>query len=393
MACQTAPVELTSLSSPGSEAVVSVRPFSIEVPEDELADLRERLARTRLPRPTPGEPWSAGVDYGYLAELGRYWREDFDWRAREAELNAFPQYTVEIDGCRVHFLHVRAPRRDGGSAPVPLLLSHGWPSAFTEFLKLAPLLTDDFDLVIPSTPGFVFSDPLSGPHTRAAIADVWAKLMTVLGYDRFGAYGGDIGADITNWLAIRHPERLLGIHLLHPKMPSVGPSDPPLDAQEQAFLDSLKKFDETDFGYSAMQETRPDTAAAALNDSPIGLAAWILDKFRAWTDHDGDLESRFSRDDLLTLVTLYWVTGCIGSSFRTYFDYHYNEPRPAIGVPVAATLGIEDREYPRQMADRSYTDVRRWRAATVGGHFLPLEEPELLADELRAFFGEVAARD
>jgi pimeloyl-ACP methyl ester carboxylesterase len=375
---------------------MSVVPFSIDIPDDALVDLRERLARTRLPQPTAGEPWSTGVDYGYLAELARYWQEEFDWRAREKALNAFPQYTAEIDGCRVHFLHLRAARRSGGPggpAPVPLLLSHGWPSAFTEFLKLAPLLADDFDLVIPSTPGFVFSEPLRGPHTRAAIADVWAKLMTELGYERFGAYGGDIGADITNWLAIRHPERLLGIHLLHPKMPSVGPGDPPLDAEEQAFMDSLKKFDESDYGYSAMQETRPDTVAAALNDSPVGLAAWILDKVRAWADHDGDLESRFSRDDLLTLVTLYWFTGCVGSSFRTYFDYHYNEPRPVIGVPLAATLGIEDREYPRQMADRSYTDVRRWRTATVGGHFLPLEEPELLAGELRAFFGEVSGRD
>lgn len=368
---------------------MSVVPFTVDVSEDTLADLRERLVRTRLPQATPGEPWSAGIGYGYLAEVGRYWGEEFDWRAQEARLNSFAQYTAEIDGCRVHFVHLRALRREGRPAPVPLLLSHGWPSAFTEFLKLAPLLADDFDLVIPSTPGFVFSDPLQGPHTRAAIADLWAKLMTELGYDKFGAYGGDIGADITNWLAIRHPERLLGIHLLHPKMPTVGPGDPPLDSDEQAFMDSLKKFDESDFGYSAMQETRPDTAAAALNDSPIGLAAWILDKFYAWTDHDGGLESRFDRDDLLTLVTLYWVTGCIGSSFRTYFDYRHNEPRPMITVPLAATLGIEDREYPRHMADRSYSDVRRWRPATVGGHFLPLEEPELLAGELRAFFGEL----
>lgn len=370
---------------------MTVTPFSIDVPEATLVDLRERLARTRLPKPTPGAPWTTGAPFDYLSELARYWRDEFDWRARERELNAFPQYVADIGDVRVHFLHLRAPRRAGAPEPVALLLSHGWPSAFTEFLKLAPLLADEFDLVIPSTPGFVFSEPLPGPHTRAAIADVWADLMTELGYDRFGAYGGDIGADITNWLAIRHPERLWGIHLLHPKMATAGPGQAPLDAEEQAFVDSLKKFDESDSGYSAMQATRPDTAAAALNDSPIGLAAWILDKVHAWSDHDGTLESRFSRDDLLTLVSLYWVTECIGSSFRTYFDYHHNQPRPMIHVPLAATLGIEDRDYPRQMADRSYSDVRRWRPATVGGHFLPWEEPELLAGELRAFFREVAA--
>jgi pimeloyl-ACP methyl ester carboxylesterase len=219
------------------------------------------------------------------------------------------------------------------------------------------------------------------------IADALARLLTdVLGYQRFGAYGGDIGADVTNWLAIRHPDRVLGIHLIHPKLPTTIDPDQPLSAAEQAYLDRRQVEDEADGGYSAIQATRPDTLAAALTDSPSGLAAWIIDKYRAWSDCHGDLERRFSRDELLTVITLYWATSTIGASFRTYYDYPHNPPRPLITVPTGVTLTIEDVGYPRELADRSYTDIRHWRDPTVGGHFLPLEEPDLLAGELRSFF-------
>jgi pimeloyl-ACP methyl ester carboxylesterase len=376
---------------------MSVEPFTIQVPQDVLDDLRDRLARTRFSAPTPGESWTAGVPPAYLQELVEYWASTYDWRAEERRLNQLPQFRIDLGGQSIHFVHIPGKRPTGAPPLLPLVLTHGWPSAFIEFQALIPLLTDPeahggdptdaFDVVVPSLPGHLFSDaPADGPLTRPRIADLWVRLMDALGYTRFGAYGGDIGADVTNWLAIRHADRMAGIHLLHPKLPTPGSDDRPYTPAEQAYLDFRVVDDEVDGGYSAMQATRPDTIAAALADSPAGLAAWILDKWRAWSDCHGDLESRFKRDDLLTLVSLYWLTGSIGSSFRTYFDYDANPPRPMITAPVGVTLGIEDKDYPRELADRSYTDIRHWRDATAGGHFLPLEEPDLLAAELREFF-------
>jgi pimeloyl-ACP methyl ester carboxylesterase len=373
-------------------------PFTIHVPDIVLDDLRARLARTRLPARTPGARWAAGTDPDYLRELLAYWADGFDWRAREQALNAVPHHRADIDGRLVHFVHVAGVGVPGGPLPLPLLLTHGWPSTFAEMLPLVPLLTDPgrhggdpadaFDMVVPSLPGHLFSDlPAGGRLTRPVIADVLARLMTdVLGYGRFGAYGGDIGADVTNWLGIRHPDRVVGIHLIHPKLPTTIDPDRPLSAAERAYLDRREVEDEADGGYSAIQITRPDTLAAALLDSPSGLAAWIVDKYRAWSDCHGDIDTRFSRDDLLTIITLYWATGTIGTSFRTYYDYPHNPPRPPITVPTGVTLTVEDVGYPRELAERSYTDIRRWRDPTVGGHFLPLEEPELLAGEVRAFF-------
>jgi pimeloyl-ACP methyl ester carboxylesterase len=380
------------------------RRFTIHLRDSELDDLRARLVRTRLPERTPGPRWSAGTDPDYLRELLASWAGEFDWRSRERVLNAFRQYLADVDGQVVHFVHVQGAGVPGGPAPLPLLLTHGWPSSFAEMLPLVPLLTDPgrhggdpadaFDVVVPSLPGHIFSDPPSaGPLTRPAMADSLARLMTdVLGYRRFGAYGGDIGADVTNWLAIRYPERIAGIHLIHPKLPTTIDPERPLSAVEQAYLDRREVEDEADGGYSAVQATRPDTIAAALMDSPSGLAAWIVDKYRAWSDCHGDLESRFSRDELLTVITLYWVTGTIGSSFRTYYDYPQNPPRPLISAPTGVTLTVEDVGYPRELAERSYTDLRHWRDPTVGGHFLPLEEPQLLADELRTFFRPLRQR-
>jgi pimeloyl-ACP methyl ester carboxylesterase len=376
---------------------VSVERFAIQVAAASLDDLRERLVRARFTVPTPGDAWAAGVPPEYLRDLVADWASTYDWREHERRLNELPQFRAELDGRHIHFVHVRGVRASGAPAPLPLVLSHGWPSAFLEFRDLIPLLTDPaahgadpvdaFDVVVPSLPGHIFSDvPAGGPVTRPAIADLWVRLMDALGYERFGAYGGDIGADVTNWLAIRHPDRLIGIHLLHPRLPTPSPDARPYSPVEQAYLHRRDVEDEVDGGYSAIMATRPDTIAAALADSPTGLAAWILDKWRAWSDCHGDLESRFARNDLLTLVTLYWVTDSIGTSFRTYFDYPANPPRPLITVPTGVTLSIEDADYPRELADRSYSDIRHWRDATVGGHFLPLEEPRLLVEELRAFF-------
>jgi pimeloyl-ACP methyl ester carboxylesterase len=374
-------------------------PFLIDVSDEVLGDLYTRLARSRLPDRTPGEVWAAGTDPGYLRELIDYWTEKYDWRAQQRVLNGFTQFRVSIGGRQLHYVHVRAARRSENPAPLPLLLSHGWPSTFTEMLPLVPMLTDPvslgrdeldtFDVIIPSLPGITYSQlPVSGPLTRPVIADLWATLMTeVLGYPRFGLYGGDIGSDVNHWLGIRHPEKVVGLHTIHPKLPTVIDPAQPLTEAERGYLRGREVEDETDGGYSHMQATRPDTLAAALLDSPAGLAAWIVEKFRAWGDCDGDIERRFSKDVLLTIIMLYWVTESIGSSFRTYYDYDHNPQRPArITIPVGVTLSAEDINYPRELANRTYTDIRMWHNPGRGGHFFPLEEPEMLASDIRAFF-------
>ena len=366
--------------------------FTVQIDDAVLDDLDARLARTRFPGTSDASPWNAGVDPRYLRELVGYWRTGFDWRSIERSFAQHPHKLVDAGGTRIHAVHVRAA---GGSAGLPIVLTHGWPSAFLEMLPLIGPLTDPashggdasdvFDVVIPSLPGFAFSELPDEPLTRSRIAGMWARLMTELGYDRFGAFGGDIGGDVSNWLGIEHPERVVGLHLIHPGVPRRSGAEPPLTAAEQRFFDALDTFDEQDRGYSEMQVTRPDTIAAALIDSPSGLAAWIVDKFRAWTDCDGDLESVIDRDTLLSIITLYWVTGTIGTSFRTYYDYRHNASRPRIDVPTGVTLSAE-LEMPRSLAERQYSDIRQWRERGRGGHFMALEQPDQLVTDLRDFF-------
>jgi pimeloyl-ACP methyl ester carboxylesterase len=376
---------------------MSVSPFRIDIPDDTLADLRTRLRRTRFTPASSPEPWAAGADPAYLRSLLAHWADGFDWRAAERDLNRWPHYLADIAGQRVHFLHVRAA---GGRPSLPLVLTHGWPSSFVEMLPLIPLLTDParfggdpddaFDVVIPSLPGFLYSDlPPGKPMTRQTTAETWHALMTdVLGYATYGAYGGDIGAGVTSWLGALYPDSVAGIHVIHPGAPA-SMDDPPLTDAERAFIDALDAFDKRDGGYSEIMLTRPDTIAAALQDSPAGLAAWIVDKYRDWSDCGGDLDSRFDRDGILAVLTLYWATGTIGSSFRQYYDWHQTPPRPAVTVPTGVTMSAEPvfRDMPRTFAERGYPDLRHWRGPTVGGHFMPLEEPELLATDLRTFFG------
>jgi pimeloyl-ACP methyl ester carboxylesterase len=373
---------------------MSVTRFHIDVSDDVLADLRSRIRRTRFTTPSSPEPWAAGTDPGYLRTLLEHWADGFDWREAEEELNRLPHHLADIDGQRIHFVHVRAA---GGRPALPLILTHGWPSSFVEMLPLVPLLTDParfggdpadaFDVVIPSLPGFLFSDlPPGRPMTRQTTADTWHRLMTEeLGYARYGAFGGDIGGGVTTWLGSLYPESVAGIHLIHPGMPAE-PTD--LTDAEREWLAAVKAFDEKDGGYSEIMLTRPDTIAAALQDSPAGLAAWIVDKYRAWSDCGGDLESRFDRDDILTVLTLYWATGTIGSSFRQYYDWPLSPPRPVVRVPAGVTLSAEPvlRDMPRSLAERGFTDLRQWRGPTVGGHFMPMEEPALLAGDLRTLF-------
>ncbi|MET7961462.1 epoxide hydrolase family protein [Micromonospora zamorensis] len=371
---------------------MSFSSFRIDVSDAVLDDLRARLARTRFTDRSGTRPWQGGVDPDYLRDLVSYWHDGFDWRAREAELNAYSQHLALVGGRKLHFLHVRAARPAGTPAPLPLLLSHGWPSSFVEMLPLVDRLTSPagggFDVVVPSLPGFGFSEVRDEPVTRALLARTLHELMTdVLGYERYGAFGGDVGGVVTGWLGALFPEQVAGIHMIHPPFPANFDARP-LSPAEQAYLDAEAAYDETDGGYSAIMGTRPDTLAAALADSPAGLAAWIVDKYRDWSDNHGDLANSIDRDTLLTIITLYWATGTIGSSFRQYADFDHNTPRPMITVPAAFTVSTEPSQanFPRSIAERACTDIRHWSEPGRGGHFMPLEEPDLLAGEVRHFF-------
>lgn len=379
-------------------------PFHIEVSDEMLDDLRSRLRRTRFTPRTGAQPWVAGTDPDYLHELVTYWAERFDWRAQEAQLNALAHYQATVDGRRLHFVRLSAERSANSDAPLAVILSHGWPSSFVEMLPLAERLAHParhggdpagaFDVVVPSLPGFLYSELPSGPLTRAKLAETLHRLMTeVLGYGRYGAFGGDIGGAATGWMGALYPTHVVGVHLIHPPFPASFDGRP-LSPAERDFLDAEEAYDRTDGGYSAIMATRPDTIAAALVDSPAGLAAWIVDKYRDWSDCGGDLESRFDRDTLLTVITLYWVTGSIGSSFRQYFDFGHNAGRPDIAVPAAVTLSHEPAlaNFPREIAQRACRHLRHWSEPGRGGHFMPLEEPDLLASELRQFFGALRSR-
>jgi pimeloyl-ACP methyl ester carboxylesterase len=373
-------------------------PFTLHVPDAAIADLRERLARTRFPDQAPGEPWAYGSDVAYMQELVRYWHDEFDWRAAEAKLNALPQYKLPLHGVDVHFLHVPGE----GPAPCPLLLSHGWPGSVFEFLEIVPRLTDParfggdpadaFTVVAPSLPGYGLSfAPGQQRFGVEAIADCFADLMSALGYQRFAAQGGDWGAFVTSRLGHAHPGRLLGIHLN--LMPI--PRDPALvtdpSPEEARYLEELQVFLKEETGYQWIQGTRPQTLAFGLTDSPVGLAAWIVEKFRAWSDCGGDLESVFSKDQLLANIALYWFTGAIGSSFWPYYARMHGPWHVPQGetVDVPAGFAAFPREIlrpPRSLAARVYSDLRRWTAMPKGGHFAAMEQPEPLAEEIRAFF-------
>ncbi|MET4925963.1 epoxide hydrolase [Streptomyces sp. PSRA5] len=373
--------------------------FRISVSDDVLHDLRDRLNRTLFTAASDSTFWAAGTDPGYLRDLVAHWADGFDWRKAETALNAYPHHIAEVAGRPVHFVRLRGRRAEGAPAPLPLIMTHGWPSSFVEMLKAAERLADPaayggdpadaFDVVVPSLPGFLYSALPDGPFTRRRVAEIWHELMTgTLGYERYGAFGGDIGGGVTQWLGALYPGHVAGIHLTS----AVNTSDfenRPATPEEQAYLDVLSTYDVRDQGYSEIMWSRPDTIAAALMDSPAGLLAWIIDKYRDWSDCAGDLESRWDRDTLLTVATLYWVTGSIGSSFRQYYDYPLNQPVPTIQVPAAVTLSHEPAMagLPRSLAERLCADLRHWSTPGRGGHFMAHEEPEQLAGELRAFFG------
>ena len=385
---------------------IRVEPFSVAVDAGVLDDLRARIRRTRLPEPAPGEPWSQGTDRDWLGGLLGYWAGGFDWRAAERELNRFAHYRARAGDAVVHFVHEPARHGDG----IPLILGHGWPSCFAELLPLIPMLTDpaghgisgpEFDVVIPSLPGYGFSSrpAVAGGVTYRYVAGLWHDLMHGLGYDRYGAGGGDFGAGIATFMAMDNPEPLIGLHLTNLELaPWTGPGSRPLSAAEQAYLAQADRWDQTERAYNAIQSTKPQTLGYALNDSPAGLAAWILEKWRSWSDCHGDLESAFSRDFLLTVVTLYWVTSTITSSMRDYHDNRRWQGEPWLGpddfarapaaVAVFPHMLVPEGEPPREWAERLY-DIHRWTVMPRGGHFAAAEQPELVARDIAAFFATV----
>jgi pimeloyl-ACP methyl ester carboxylesterase len=376
------------------------RPFTIRVPDAVLDDLRVRLERVRWPDEIPGQPWRYGTDLDYMKSLVAYWRERYDWRAQEAALNGLRQFTVPLGGIDLHFIHEPGV----GDTPTPLLLSHGWPGSIVEFQRLIPRLTDParfggdprdaFTVVAPSLPGYTFSFRPNQPRLGVPeIADLFATLMTdVLGYRRFAAQGGDWGAFITSYLGAAHADKTIGVHvnlLAVPRDRSAASAT--LGAEERAYLAELDHWMREETGYQAIQGTKPQTLAYGLSDSPVGLAAWIVEKFRAWSDCGGDVERRIDRDTLLTNVMLYWVTGAINSSFWPYYarahsPWPITTERPVTAPSAYASFPAEILHPPRAWAARVYTDLRRWTEMKSGGHFAALEEPDALAADVREFF-------
>jgi pimeloyl-ACP methyl ester carboxylesterase len=375
------------------------KPFTLHVDDAVLEDLHQRLAQARWPDAPPGAAaWELGTDLGYLQQFVAYWRDEFDWRKQEARFNAFPQYTAEVAGIQVHFLHVPG----NGPRPMPLLLSHGWPGSVWEFNKIIPLLTDPgrfggdpadaLTVVAPSLPGYTLS--FRPGQRRFALADIsgaFVELMRdVLGYRGFVAQGGDWGSFISAYMAYSEPAAVSGIHinLLPLRREPPGAAEPETP-DVLAFRRELNHWLREETGYSAIQGTKPQTLSYALTDSPVGLAAWILEKFHTWSDCGGDLSRSYSMDDLILNVMLYWVTGAIGSSFWPYYGRaHAGWPLPAerrVEVPTAYQSFPKDILHPpRALAERAFNLVR-WTEAPRGGHFAALEVPELLAEDVRAF--------
>ena len=384
------------------ESPIHIAPFSIQIEAEILSDLRERIRKTRWPDQAPGAAWEQGTDLESLRQLLAYWADEFDWQAQERELNAASQFRADLEGVHIHFVH--EPARHGHG--IPLILTHGWPSTFVELLPLVPFLTDPhahgidgpaFDVVIPSLPGYGFSErPRQVGVNYQHVAGLWHRLMRGLGYDRYGAQGGDFGAGVATFMALSNPEAMIGIQLSNLEIaPYTGPGARPMSAAEKTYRERNEAFWQQEYGYKAIQSTKPQTLGYALNDSPAGLAAWILEKWRSWADSGGNLDERVSRDFLLTTVTLYWVTQTITSSMRDYFDN--DNPRFRIplgpqefvevptGIAVFANNFVDEGTPPREWAERLY-NVSRWTPMARGGHFAPVEEPELLARDVVGFF-------
>lgn len=390
---------------PGSD---DIRPFEIHIPDEQLRDLQQRLARTRLPDRIPGTGWDYGTDRGYLEELLAYWQEEFDWRAQERRLNRFDQFITDIDGLEMHFIHQRSSRPDA----IPLLVVHGWPGSISEFTGIIGPLTEPaahgdeqapaFHVIAPSLPGFGFSGRPDEPgYNPERMAHVLAALMERLGYERYMISGGDWGAIINRHLAWNYPERVTGLHsnMLLAPVPEDEAVRDAATAEELALREQRQTFMADERAYQQIQGTKPQSIGVGLNDSPAGLAAWIVEKFHGWTElpqrPDGHLDEYFSKDELLTNIAIYWFTETITSASRIYYESRNvpdDNPIGYIGVPTgAAVFPAEIFITPRAWAEAAH-NIIHWSVMPEGGHFAALEEPELLVGDLRAFRRALDAR-
>jgi pimeloyl-ACP methyl ester carboxylesterase len=374
-------------------AAPGIEPFRVRAGPEELADLRARLRATRWPDAPEDAGWSLGTDVTYLRELVTYWAEEFDWPAQEAALARLPRFRTHVHDLGISFLHARA------DAPaLPLVLCHGWPDSSWRYEKVLPLLTDPgghgadpadaFDVVVPDMPGFGHSDrPAGAPPNSIAVAGMWAVLMTALGYPTFGVAGGDIGSAVSRYLALDQPERVVAVHRMEASLPVLTAAD--LAPEERTWLDAAAAWKAGEGAYAEMHRTKPQTAAVGLTDSPAGLAAWVVEKLRAWSDCHGDVERSFTRDEILSLLTRYWLTGTIGSSMRMYAAnaaIPVEQHARRVEVPSGFALFPGDTLHPPRAWLERTANVVRFTELARGGHFAPFEEPELYAQELREFF-------
>ena len=383
--------------------VLGAERFQIHVADSVLEDLAFRLGSARWPDELAHAAWEFGTNLSYMQSLVDYWRKGYDWRAQEAALNQVPQFRIRIDGTEIHFVHVRAKARSA----LPLIITHGWPGSFVEMMKLIPMLTDPerfagnvedaFDVVVPSLPGYGFSSrPTERGMKPKKIAALWAQLMQELGYQRFGAQGGDWGSVVSIFLGLDHPDRIIGIHLNYIAgrfLLGGSLNAKPEDEVARLYLEQLRTWWDAEGGYSHEQGTKPQTLSYGLNDSPVGLAAWIVEKFRTWSDCGGDVEKVFSRDELLTNVMIYWVTETIHSSCRLYYESRIQplslSPTNRVKPPVAVALFPKEIAMPpRSLAERGLNIVR-WTPMERGGHFAAMEQPIALAEDLCKFFRQL----
>lgn len=371
-----------------------IKPFRLAVSDNILSDLRARLDNTRWPEPELVDDWSQGAPLAWIQDMCRYWAHAYDWRASEARLNRFAQYTTELDGLDIHFVHVRSPHVDA----MPVVITHGWPGSIVEFHKVIEPLTnptafggkatDAFHVVCPSLPGFGFSaKPSSTGWGVSKIAGAWAQLMSRLGYARYGAQGGDWGSAVTSALGAMDPEHCIGIHITLAMGTRRNVQGEPTPEEARA-LKGMKYYADWDSGYSKQQATRPQTLAYGLTDSPAGQAAWILEKFWAWTDCDGHPENIFSRDELLDNVMMYWATATAASSARLYWEsFGKRGPMPQVTVPTGVAVFPKEVIAPvRRWMEADFVNIKHWTEMPRGGHFSAFEQPALFVEDVRAFF-------
>ncbi|NSL85763.1 epoxide hydrolase [Chitinophaga sp. Mgbs1] len=373
-----------------------VQPFSINIPQNILDELQVRLKHTRLPDEKEGSGWEYGANLAYMKDLMHYWEHSYNWREQEAAMNKFSHFTADVKGTQVHFIHEKGK----GPNPIPLILTHGWPDSFYRFLKIIPMLTDpekyggraedSFDVIIPSVPGFGFSEKIA--LSQGPVADLWASLMTeTLGYDRFMAAGGDLGTGVVKELANRYPQHVTAIHLTDVGYPNGTENWAEMSPAEQQFGQYIQHWWMTEGAYNMIQSTKPQTIAYALTDSPSGLAAWFIEKFYTWSACKDNLDSHFSKDELLTNIMIYWVTGTAGSAARMYLEVARSvymnpaaQPAKRVEVPTAFASFPGDAPVPREWAERQ-VNLQRHTIMPEGGHFSAWEKPTLYANDIRAF--------